>query len=404
MRAFSLKCGVLLAAVAGAVAQAAEPSPWQTNLETAQRLAAQTNRLVLIHFWAPRCRPCLRLEKEVLSDPEMTKALEANFVLVKLNADDAPGTTRMYGVSTLPTDVITTPQGRLVSQIQSPPSVAQYVAQMNRAAVGHRSLARNPAPPEQAPQPEPPKASPPPPNSGAATAVTQAEQGNIHLVAATEAAGNDRYAEYFQQQQVEAPDHNYVARAQAFSPSPQPPAGGPQPPAVQQQASGMQQQAPQQQPMAQQPVQHAYASGPPMAAPQPAVQLPPGCPPVALDGHCPLTLMEQKRWVLGDKAFGVVHRGRTYLFLGPNERQKFLADPDRFAPVLSGVDPVLALDHNQVVAGRREFGVFGADGHIYLFADPASRDTFEKNEQYYAQRARSAMQGPREARLQGPAR
>ena len=41
--------------------------PWQPNLETAQRLANQTNRLVLIHFWAPWCRPCMRLEHEVFS-------------------------------------------------------------------------------------------------------------------------------------------------------------------------------------------------------------------------------------------------------------------------------------------------------------------------------------------------
>src|SRR6185295_3792648 len=113
--------------------------PWQPNLETARQIAAQTNRLVLIHFWAPRCEPCMRLEKEVFSRAETGKALEANFVLVKLNAwDDAPGTARLYGVSTLPTDVIIAPSGRLVSQVQSPQSAAQYVAQMNQAAAGYR--------------------------------------------------------------------------------------------------------------------------------------------------------------------------------------------------------------------------------------------------------------------------
>ena len=38
--------------------------------------------------------------------------------------------------------------------------------------------------------------------------------------------------------------------------------------------------------------------------------------------------------------------------------KKFLANPDLYSPVLSGNDPVLALDNQVVVPGRREFGVF----------------------------------------------
>jgi YHS domain-containing protein len=123
-------------------------------------------------------------------------------------------------------------------------------------------------------------------------------------------------------------------------------------------------------------------------------QLPPGCPPVALDGNCPVTLMERKRWAVGHTSFGAVHRGRTYLFLGPQERDKFLADPDRFSPVLSGLDPVHALDHQQSIPGKREYGVFGADGKIYLFADEASRAKFEQNEQHYTAAAGQALGQP----------
>ncbi len=133
---------VLALTMTATAALGQDQMPWQPNLETAQRVAAQSNRLVLIHFWAPWCRPCMRLEQEVFSRAETGKQLEANFVMVKLNADDAPGTTRLYGVSSLPTDVITTPSGRLVSQVQSPPSASQYVQQMNQVAAGHRSLAQ----------------------------------------------------------------------------------------------------------------------------------------------------------------------------------------------------------------------------------------------------------------------
>ena len=37
-------------------------------------------------------------------------------------------------------------------------------------------------------------------------------------------------------------------------------------------------------------------------------------PPVALDGCCPVELVENDRWVRGTAKVSVVHRGRTYLF------------------------------------------------------------------------------------------
>src|SRR5438105_15577339 len=86
---------------------------WQPNIDTAQRLAAQSNRLILVHFWAPWCKPCMRLENEVFNKPEAAHGLEANFVCVKINVDESPGTTRLYGVSRLPTALMNTPTGRL---------------------------------------------------------------------------------------------------------------------------------------------------------------------------------------------------------------------------------------------------------------------------------------------------
>ena len=104
-------------------AAAQEAIHWQPNLDAAQRVASQSNRLILVHFWAPWCKPCMRLESEVFNQPEAAKALEVNYVCVKINVDESPGTTRLYGVSSLPTDVVITPTGRLVSSAASPPNV-----------------------------------------------------------------------------------------------------------------------------------------------------------------------------------------------------------------------------------------------------------------------------------------
>ena len=53
-----------------------------------------------------------------------------------------------------------------------------------------------------------------------------------------------------------------------------------------------------------------------------------------------------------------------------------------------------AIDGQASTPGKREFGVFGADGKIYLFADEASRARFEQKEKHYTAAAGSAMQQP----------
>src|SRR5205807_7773950 len=83
-------------------------------------------------------------------------------------------------------------------------------------------------------------------------------------------------------------------------------------------------------------------------------QLPAGSPPLGFDGYCPVSMRNSWKWVAGDPRWGVVHRGRTYWFAGPDEQKQFWTDPDRYTPALSGMDAVLSVDHQQQVPGKRE--------------------------------------------------
>ncbi len=370
IRWFSL--AILVGSTSISLAADTNQMPWQPNLETAQHIAAQSHRLVLIPFWGPSCKPCMRLEQEVFSHAEVARALESNFVLVRLNVEEAPGTARLYGVSSIPTDVIISPSGRLVAQLQSPPTANQYVAQMNQAAVGHRELLRQVAVTQtqqaaataQAPAAQQSVAMAP--NGGTAGAPgTGATVPPNGTPGAQATATTDRYGEYFRQHPGAAgpnaavPDANSAAQSQL---------------AVAGQGFANAQVSA---------AQHVQVPAEPP-------QLPQGCPPLGLSGYCPVTMVERKAWAMGDKAWGVVHRGRTYLFLGPQEKDKFLADPDRYSPVMSGLDPVLALDNQLSVPGKREFGVF-LGGRIYLFADEASLQRFQQNPKRYAAEALQAM-------------
>jgi hypothetical protein len=126
---------------------------------------------------------------------------------------------------------------------------------------------------------------------------------------------------------------------------------------------------------------------PPLAAPQqnslPANNLP------GLDGFCPVRLVTEHRWQAGDPRYGAVHRGRIYLFTGPEEQRAFLANPDYYSPVLSGCDPVYYSDRNQLVPGGRQHGVFFRN-RIFLFADAQSASAFRTDPGHYATQAEEA--------------
>jgi len=141
------------------------------------------------------------------------------------------------------------------------------------------------------------------------------------------------------------------------------------------------------------PLAGAAPSAPPAAAapavPSPVVE---GTMPLGLEGYCPVTLVEKQVWTEGRPQYGARHRGRTYLFAGPEQQQTFLADPDRYAPALSGDDPVLAFEQGKSMPGQRRYGVV-CQSRMYLFASPATRDAFAANPDKYAGRVALAEQG-----------
>jgi thiol-disulfide isomerase/thioredoxin len=122
-------------------------------------------------------------------------------------------------------------------------------------------------------------------------------------------------------------------------------------------------------------------------------------PPVALDGFCPVTLMEvmasnpgdRAAWKKGDKRFGAIHRGRTFLFASVEQQEKFLANPDGFAPVLSGCDPVVYAERGQLVDGKRSYGLVTPEKQIVLFADEDSLNRFKQSPGQYVSAVQQAI-------------
>ncbi len=129
----------------------------------------------------------------------------------------------------------------------------------------------------------------------------------------------------------------------------------------------------------------AAAVAPPPAAAGASAPDAHGSMPLGLEGYCPVTLADRGTWVEGRAQWGARHRGRTYLFAGAEQQQAFLANPDRYAPALSGDDPVLAFESARSTPGQRRYGVT-YQSRIYLFATPESRTRFTTDPGRYTAR------------------
>lgn len=410
---------------------------WGTDIGSAQRLAAASDKLVLIHFYTPDCVPCKRLEHEVFTLPSVEQVVHDFFVPVKVNARQAATTALNYQVEEWPTDVIITPDGEVVRRQTSPEDPRVYLQHLTQAsanaaqvmsiATNGRSAARTGMPASQ----------------GSSQFYGREEHGVNAREQATVAAGQvgsklntgpvgmadnsqdivNRFARQSRTGALKAVSTNDVPASASAIPQQQVDMI-----AAQAAAGVMDQQQLSAQPYDSR--QSSWRDGSAWGADsvtQMDRQSPPSDigpiagandnwdardstvakraggaaatktvtrrpnPPIGIEGYCCVTLGEETKWEKGDPRFGVIHRGRTYLFVGQAEKEKFLVDPDSYSPVLSGIDPVAFAERGTVVVGKRKHGAF-YDKHVYLFADEAALNTFWKSPEKYMTVVQQALQ------------
>ncbi len=112
--------------------------------------------------------------------------------------------------------------------------------------------------------------------------------------------------------------------------------------------------------------------------------------PVGLDGYCPVELVHNESWAQGDSRYAVEFEGRTYLMSGPEQHRAFRSNPERYAPVNAGFDPVLSFEENVRRDGRTDAcAVF--EGRLYMFAGPDSLARFQSDPNRYTRALKQAQ-------------
>ncbi|MBD14427.1 MAG: hypothetical protein CMJ72_04575 [Planctomycetaceae bacterium] len=413
----------------------AEVINWRNNVDAAKVEAGQTGRFVLLHFWTPSCGPCKVLERDVFSQPQLGAFLEKDFVPVKVNADLSPALANAYRIDQVPTDILLSPQGTPIARLNCPNTSEAYTAQLTKAAQHFRGVLAKQKTPELTPvqsayaglnirqnkntalslQQQPVHTTGPAPSqvaetqpkvtnnlyaavpqstlpqkATAAPAPTATHQPNLNAAtvpprpAARVPAG--AMPNSYRNQPAPANAHTMPNLA-----TPSLAAGSPA--QTSQVKTTSAESTPQQNAkitLAQQTNASPAVSHPQVAAKAKPPQLPAGAPPVAFDGYCAVSLKYEQKWISGQLEYGAYHRGLTFLFAGPEQQQKFLANPDAYCPVFSGLDVVKILEDNQQIEGSRKYG-FKYMNAFYLFSSQETMSRFAANPKHYAASVRQAM-------------
>lgn len=377
---------------------------WAPDLETARAAATRNKQLIYIHFYGDNCPPCRRLEANVFSQASFAQSLEANYVPVKINASQQTEIAKQFGVDRWPQDVIITPEGQFVYRTISPQDESRYVSMLTM--VSQKANPQAAAAPEmvaQAGSPTVTASMQVPVSQPALPQPNQEQRGSVYSsftannAPAPQQPAMQQPAPQQVAPQLPPPPASRFANAgpapaasapmqSRFSSGPvasqttpsmpgSPAVGGPAPQPEANQVA--QQSAPQQ------PVPGPPAAQQPQAAP--AAQ-----PKFAMDGYCPVTLMEGMKWQKGDPRWGAQHQGQIYLFSSQVEQQKFLANPNQYSPVMSGIDPVAYLSKGKTVPGDRRFGLTYR-GTLYLFSSEESLQTFWNDPTRYSSMVQQAM-------------
>lgn len=407
--------------------------PWETSWQEASSLAHSRNQLVLIHFASENCPPCLKLEQTVFSRPDVRLAISSNYVPLRAQADQNNSLARRYHINRVPTDVIVTPQGREVFRKTSPQDPHQYMTMLDEVAAHthiNASMGPNSSPGVAAASEggtATSRTSTFPPGPVSSTSGTAAAPANSSSWTPSTGPTADPMGPQSPRLSAQTGPHTAADQTPGLgSPAANPYTEGasdPATPRMREQQASYQSNSGGEFRLPGSPPTHAPSSpakrttnhfvtnnarprnqassrdaptGSQPATSSSAAASPPAAA-LALNGYCSVTLIEQEKWVKGDSRWGVRHRGQIYLFVGPEEQQRFLANYDTYAPALSGFDCVRYAEQGELAEGKREHGIFYGD-QIFLFADETALNKFCKAPSRYLslvekERARQAGRG-----------
>lgn len=402
IKSFALRTLALTLCVTFSLAvalRADEGIKWTAELDEAIKLSQRYHVPVLVHFSSDHCPPCRLLEQRAFKSNDVIKAVHDDYIPVLVNVDQYRQVAQKYKVEQWPTDILLNSDGQIMHKGVSPQDPNQYVAMLKKGVTSHRNhlalkieaaktadpalVAKSQIPAARTPTAQTSVAGTP---NSFSLAGTQTNLQSSSSVASRVTAAPEL--------QAEAADSSSNATPQVATTSIQTANPFYKPtttPSVVSSADtaksivDSETDMPKDSTVSAQPAEEVVVASPDTEEKESV------CPPV-LDGFCPVTLHEalvsgspENAWVEGAPEFAVKHRSCIYWFKDEAQLEKFMADPDKYAAVLSGYDLVTFLREGVLLPGKREHGYI-REGKLFLFSSEANKKQFaERHHEYVAE-------------------
>jgi YHS domain-containing protein len=119
----------------------------------------------------------------------------------------------------------------------------------------------------------------------------------------------------------------------------------------------------------------ALKSVDPLAPPEAKMSL-------ALEGHCPVCMIDRAEMVVGKASESTVYNGRKYQFSSAENKRRFMASPAKYLPGAGGDCVVTLAEKGKHVPGDTRCPAMFRD-KVYLLADKQCREKFLKDPEAY---------------------
>ena len=90
---------------------------WTNDIESARNLANDSNKNMMIFFTAEWCSPCRIMKRQVFTDHEVLKAMDAEVIPVEIDINDpnAEELVKQYNIAATPTTLFIDPKGKVIN-------------------------------------------------------------------------------------------------------------------------------------------------------------------------------------------------------------------------------------------------------------------------------------------------
>ncbi|QDT89513.1 thioredoxin family protein [Gimesia algae] len=107
---------------------------WLHDFQAAQKLAQDKDVALLVHFHASWCGPCHKMEQTVLSTQSIKSVLGKRIIGVKIDSDQYPHLIDRFNVRSLPSDILLTPTGTIITRTDGMQPKNTYLSFLGRGA------------------------------------------------------------------------------------------------------------------------------------------------------------------------------------------------------------------------------------------------------------------------------